>query len=242
MGGTNTDTDTGAGTGTGTGTAKQGGGLRERKKRETRELISDRATDLFIERGFEATTVAEIADAARVAKKTVTNYFPRKEDLALDHHEEFTGGFARTVAEREPGESALEALCRAFLTAVERHDPVIGFSGEPFARMIADSPTLVARLRDLHEQREDALAATLVTETGAAPDDITPRAAAAQLAGTHRALFRQLMDMTLEGTPNSRMADVLKESAVRAFGLLEPSLGDYARTAHAHTREGPPGR
>lgn len=53
-------------------------GLRETKKRETRQLISDHATRLFIERGFEHTTIAEIADAARVAKKTVTNYFPRK--------------------------------------------------------------------------------------------------------------------------------------------------------------------
>lgn len=60
-------------------------GLRESKKRETRQLISDHATRLFIEQGFERTTIAEIAAAARVAKKTVTNYFPRKEDLALDH-------------------------------------------------------------------------------------------------------------------------------------------------------------
>ena len=206
----------------------RGEGLRERKKRETRELISDRATALFIERGFEVTTVAEIADAAGVAKKTVTNYFPRKEDMALDHHEEYTSGLARTVEERARGESALAALRRAFLAAVARHDPVIGFSGEPFARMIAESPTLVARLRDLHEQREDALATALATATRAAPGDITPRAVAAQLAGTHRVLFRLLMEMTWEGTPNSRMAEVLSVAGTRAFMLLERSLGGYA--------------
>ncbi|TMR06256.1 TetR/AcrR family transcriptional regulator, partial [Nonomuraea turkmeniaca] len=69
-------------------------GLREQKKRETRQAISDHATQLFLERGFDRTTIADIAAAARVAKMTVTNYFPRKEDLALDHHEAFVAGLA----------------------------------------------------------------------------------------------------------------------------------------------------
>ncbi|WP_327581102.1 TetR family transcriptional regulator [Nonomuraea sp. NBC_00507] len=139
-------------------------GLREQKKRETRQAISDHATQLFLERGFDRTTIADIAAAARVAKMTVTNYFPRKEDLALDHHEAFVAGLAETVAGRAPGESALDAVRRAYLGALERRDPVIGFTGQDFARMIADSPTLVARLRDLHDQREEALAAQLATE------------------------------------------------------------------------------
>nr|BFE83566.1 hypothetical protein GCM10020093_061670 [Planobispora longispora] len=78
-------------------------GLRESKKRETRQAISDHATRLFIEHGFDRTTIADIAAASRVAKMTVTNYFPRKEDLALDHHEEFTAGPARAVTARLPG-------------------------------------------------------------------------------------------------------------------------------------------
>src|SRR6478752_1678237 len=93
-------------------------GLRESKKRETRQLISDHATRLFIEQGFERTTIAEIAAAARVAKKTVTNYFARKEDLALDHQDAFTGSLAATVAGRASGESALTALRHAFAEAV----------------------------------------------------------------------------------------------------------------------------
>ncbi|MFD6212210.1 TetR/AcrR family transcriptional regulator, partial [Nocardia salmonicida] len=59
-------------------------GLRARKKQQTREQISDRATALFLERGFDRVTIADVAAAADVAKMTVTNYFPRKEDLALD--------------------------------------------------------------------------------------------------------------------------------------------------------------
>ena len=101
-------------------------GLRETKKRETRQLISDHATRLFIERGFDRTTIAEIADAARVAKKTVTNYFPRKEDLALDHQEEFVAALAATVTARGTGESPLTALRHAFLASVAAQDPVAG--------------------------------------------------------------------------------------------------------------------
>ena len=203
-------------------------GLRESKKQETRQLISDQATRLFIENGFEATTIAEIAVAARVAKKTVTNYFARKEDLAFDHREEFVEGLARTVSGRAEGESALVALRREFLDGVGRHDPVIGFSGEVFARMIADSPTLLARLRDMHDQREAALAELLATETGAAPDDITPRAAAAQLGGVHRVLFQQILELTLDGWSNQRIAETVTVSAQRGFDLLTGSLADYA--------------
>ena len=203
-------------------------GLREQKKQETRQAISDHATRLFIERGFEETTIADIAEAARVAKKTVTNYFARKEDLALDQHEEFTAGLARTVAARAVGESALTALRTAFLQAAARHDPVIGFSGQAFARMVVDSPTLTARLRELHETREEALAATLAAETAAEPDDITPRAVATQLGGAHRLLFGEVLRLTVEGHDDARIAAAVTRSAERVFDLLEPALGDYA--------------
>lgn len=203
-------------------------GLRESKKHETRQLISDHATRLFVENGFEATTIADIAVAARVAKKTVTNYFARKEDLALDHQEEFVSLLAQEVDGRAEGESALGALRRGFLAGVDRQDPVIGFAGQTFSRMIADSPTLTARLRDLHDLREEALARSLAAATGAAADDLVPRTAAVLLGGVERVLFQRIVDLTLEGLPDERIAAVVTEDAHTAFGLLEGSLGDYA--------------
>jgi AcrR family transcriptional regulator len=59
-------------------------GLRERKKRETRRSISDIATTLFMAKGFDNTTIAEIAEAAGVSPQTVANYFPTKTDLFFD--------------------------------------------------------------------------------------------------------------------------------------------------------------
>ncbi|MEV4253272.1 TetR/AcrR family transcriptional regulator [Spirillospora sp. NPDC049652] len=203
-------------------------GLRESKKQETRQLISDHATRLFIAQGFEQTTIAEIAAAARVAKKTVTNYFARKEDLALDHQEEFAASLANAVTARRPGESALAALDRAFADAVAAQDPVAGFSGPEFARMIADSPTLSTCLRGLHDQREHHLALALADATGAPADDITVQTAAGLLGTVHRVLFHRIQTLTLAGHPNDRIAETITPEATRAFELLTPSLGHYA--------------
>ncbi|SNR48387.1 TetR/AcrR family transcriptional regulator [Actinomadura mexicana] len=203
-------------------------GLREMKKQQTRQSISHQATRLFLRHGFDRVTIADVAAAAQVAKMTVTNYFPRKEDLALDLHEVFVALLARTVAERAPGESALAALRRGFLEAVRRHDAVIGFSGPDFARMITESPALVARLREFHEEREDALAAVLAEEAGAGPDDVLPRLVAAQLGGVHRVLFRETLRRTVRGETHEEIEAALAESAKTAFDLLEPSLGSYA--------------
>ncbi|MEV4936818.1 TetR/AcrR family transcriptional regulator [Streptomyces zaomyceticus] len=200
-------------------------GLRESKKQETRQLISDHATRLFIEQGFEQTTIAEIATAARVAKKTVTNYFPRKEDMALDHHEEFTATLARAVAGRAAGESALAVLRREFAAAVESCDPVAGFAGPEFARMIAESPTLTTRLRELHDLREEALAEALAAAAPADSPPIAPRAAAALLGAAHRLLFRRIQELTLAGEPNDRIAATVAPEAAYTFDLLEAGLG-----------------
>ncbi|MFI6173185.1 TetR/AcrR family transcriptional regulator [Nocardia sp. NPDC051052] len=203
-------------------------GLRDRKKLQTRENISHQATRLFLEHGFDKVTIADVAVAAQVAKMTVTNYFPRKEDLALDLHDVFVDQLARVVREREPGESALAALRAAYLTAAAGQDPVVGFSGPEFAGMISDSPALVARLREFHDEREQALADTLAAETGAAATDITPRVAAAQLGGVHRVLFDETMRRTLDGQSNDEIATAVTEYVGTAFDSLEPSLGDYA--------------
>ncbi|TDD80557.1 TetR family transcriptional regulator [Actinomadura darangshiensis] len=203
-------------------------GLREMKKQQTRQNISHQATRLFLRHGFDRVTIADVAEAAQVAKMTVTNYFPRKEDMALDLHEVFVALLARTVAERAPGESALAALRRAFLQAVHGHEAVIGFSGQDFARMITESPALVARLREFHEEREDALAAVLAAETGAGPDDVLPRFVAAQLGGVHRVLFQEVLRRTLDGETHEEIAAALTATAATAFDLLEPGLAGYA--------------
>ncbi|MBT2478578.1 TetR/AcrR family transcriptional regulator [Streptomyces sp. ISL-94] len=205
-------------------------GLRESKKHETRQLISDCATRLFIEQGFEQTTIAEIAAAARVAKKTVTNYFPRKEDLALDHHDVFTEGLARAVAERAPGEAPLTALARTFRAALLEHNPVVGFTGPAFARMVADSPTLTARLRELHDRREEALATALSAVAPDAAPALAPRAAAALIAAADRLLFRRIQELTLAERTDDQIEATLIPEADHLGALLAAALGNHPST------------
>lgn len=206
----------------------RGSGLRERKKQLARQQISDVATRLFLERGFDEVTIAEVAEAAGVAKMTVTNYFARKEDLVFDQHAELVSHAAEAIAARERGESALAALDRAYFAALNSRAALVGLAGEGFVKMITDSPALLARLREIDEQREGAIADTLAAETGTPADDITLAVAAAQLAAAHRVLFRQALRMTLEGRTRAETIDELSGMARRAFDQLEPSLGSYA--------------
>ncbi|GAA3026510.1 TetR family transcriptional regulator [Kitasatospora albolonga] len=201
-------------------------GLRESKKQETRQLISDCATRLFVEQGFEQTTIAEIAAAARVAKKTVTNYFARKEDLALDHHAEFTQGLARAVAERGPQDAPLTALGRTFRAALLAHDPVVGFTGPTFARMVADSPTLTARLRELHDLREEALVIALAEAAPPHTPSIAPRATAALIAASDRLLFRRIQKLTLAGRSDDEIEAALLPEADHLYALLSAAVAN----------------
>src|ERR687888_1901998 len=90
-------------------------GLRERKKRQTRELIAETARRLFAEHGFERVTVATIARAADVSEQTVFNYFPTKEDLVYWRLGAFEDELLTTIRDRTPGEAAVAAFRRFVL-------------------------------------------------------------------------------------------------------------------------------
>jgi AcrR family transcriptional regulator len=129
-------------------------GLRERKKARTRQAISDTATGLFIEHGFEQVTVAQIAAAADVSIKTVFNYFSSKEELFFDRADELLHGLERTIAERPPGTTVTEAL-HALMTENRVPFPGVGWQSlreaqgyEHFRSFVATehaSPALRAR-------------------------------------------------------------------------------------------------
>jgi len=200
-------------------------GLRERHKRETRQAISDIATQMFVERGFDEVTIAQVADAAGVAKMTVTNYFPRKEDLVFDRAGAVIRHLADVIAARPPGESMLSAIRRDYAEAVARADVTLGLSSPAFARMIVSSPALTSRVREMLDQRERALGDAIAAETGT--DNPQQRLVAAVLASVHRVLAAEASARSLAGQPREEICAVLADAAARAFDLLEPSLGRY---------------
>jgi AcrR family transcriptional regulator len=88
------------------------GGLRERKKQRTREQIIEAAMGLFAERGYHATTIADIATAADVAPRTFFSYFPSKEAVVFHNVDRDLDGLASALRDRPPGEAAFDALRR----------------------------------------------------------------------------------------------------------------------------------
>lgn len=146
-------------------------GLRERKKHETRQRISDIATGLFMERGFDAVTVEEIAAAAGVSGVTVFNYFGRKEDLFFDRGNEDYEMARQALAHRAAGVSALRALQRLVHQLVKEESPLVSFGTLTMAfwRTTKGSPSLRARAREVRSEFERALAEMLQEELTDAP-------------------------------------------------------------------------
>lgn len=151
-------------------------GLRERKKRQTRQTLSDVATRLFAIRGFDNVTVAEIAEAANVSKMTVFNYFPRKEDLLFDRQEEAQDLLARAIRDRRPDETPVAALRRLAVELLAERHPFSGLQdgSQAFWQVVEDSPTLIGRAREMREELERSLAAALADDARLGSDD--PRA------------------------------------------------------------------
>jgi AcrR family transcriptional regulator len=198
-------------------------GLRERRKQETRQAISDIATRLFVAHGFDEVTISQVADAAGVAKMTVTNYFARKEDLVFDRADTVIGHLADVVAARKPGESMLSAIRRDYAVAVAGADVTLGLSSPAFAQMVAASPVLTTRELEMLLLRERALGDAIAAETGT--DGPQQRLAAALLASVHRVLYTEARQRSLAGQPRPEICAWLAEASAEGFDLLEPALG-----------------
>jgi AcrR family transcriptional regulator len=200
-------------------------GLRERRKLEARRAISGAAMALFAARGFDEVTISQVADAAGVSKMTVTNYFPRKEDLVFDRAEAIIASLAEAAAARAPGDSLLAAIRRDYAERIAAGDVTLGPPTPAFARMVLGSPVLTSRFREIADLAEQALGDAIAAETGT--DDPQQRIVAAQLTSVHRVLFAEAARRILAGQPRDEISQVLAAAARQAFDLLEPSLGSY---------------
>lgn len=204
-------------------------GLRERKKRETRQRISDVATALFMARGFDNVTVAEVAEAADVSKMTVFNYFPRKEELFFDRGEEAEELFSATIRDRRPGESVVAAVHGMALTLLDESHPLsaVGTGFAAFFRVVADSPALQARAREMAEELERAIAGVIAEEVGAGSDDPRPDLVAALIVTTYRTPYLRSARRLLAGGDVEQVRADHAELLNTAFDMLERAVGTY---------------
>ncbi|NEW38935.1 TetR family transcriptional regulator [Nocardia cyriacigeorgica] len=139
-------------------------GLRQQKRQATRAAIVRAATTLFLEHGFAATSITDIAAAAGVSRRTFFLYFPSKEDVLFHHIEEYiqaaTGTIVRLDADATPWDAvqaAMATLIDAFEAATARTDELADLRAELFRSTQGLPGSLMARLQSVHTTVLDAI-------------------------------------------------------------------------------------
>jgi AcrR family transcriptional regulator len=205
-------------------------GLRQRKKRATREAIAAAARGLFAERGFDAVTVAEVAAAADVSEKTVFNHFATKEDLAFAGGEGPVSQLLADLAQRPAGTPVL-AVFRATtdamiasLAATSERDELLAVT-----EIVSGSRFLQDRLPVKWEREYEALTAAIAETAPAGDGDVIPEIVARTLWWTHRTIFRTALAGLLAGENPEELAARLRAIADRAYGRVADGLADYGK-------------
>jgi AcrR family transcriptional regulator len=197
-------------------------GLRERKKEQTRQRIAGAALRLFTDRGFDAVTVNEIAQAAEVAKATLFAYFPTKESLVL--HGVGDDDLAGIVVRRPPGQGFLEALREHYRALAAGQLPAADLDALiACVRVIQDSPTLQNAANTMLYQQRQALARVLTDDYGPTAAALMAAQVAASLLTLQETYFRRLLD----GTSAEDAGRALTQDVELAFDLLTRGL-DHA--------------
>jgi AcrR family transcriptional regulator len=180
-------------------------GRRERKKAATRQALADAALNLFIERGYDAVTLHEIAEAADVSTTTLLKHFPSKEALVFDEEADQEAGLVAAVRDRAPGVTIPQALC-AYVKRVRIRAVDSDARYADFLNLVRTTPALGDYAHRMWMRHQDALARAIAHSLGVTPDDL--RSAA-------------LARFALETSAFARRADDPERAVDAAFDLLE---------------------
>ncbi|OKK22317.1 TetR family transcriptional regulator [Streptomyces sp. CB00455] len=200
-------------------------GLRENKKLRTRRQLAATALELFLERGFDAVSVADVAAAAEVSKPTLFRYFPSKEDLVLDRFADHQDEAARVVRDRPAGRGPVGAVHAHFLEALDRRDPITGLCDHPdvvaFQQLLYSTASLESRLAHYTAREKELLAAVLEAESAPA---LTARLAAQHLVAVRQELGRENWRRIQSGQSADAAHPAAVADADAAFAMLAGGL------------------
>ncbi|MFC3451496.1 TetR/AcrR family transcriptional regulator [Amycolatopsis speibonae] len=186
---------------------------------KTRAHLAAVATELFVERGFEDVTVAEIAAAAGVSKVTVFSHFDRKEDLALDRLPDVAGMVRAAIRERADEVTAVEALHAMAAGLAKEQHPLSGLSENalPLARTVAGSRALISRLREFEHEIDAELAGELERDTRFSGDS---ELLAALLVAAYRTVIATTVRRRLAGEELAALVPGHRQRLDSAFTVL----------------------
>jgi AcrR family transcriptional regulator len=216
--------------------ATPGEGLRQRKKRQMRQLISDTATAIFLERGFDEVRVSDVAAACGVSEKTVYNYFPTKESLLLDREEAMVADIRRALGPGAPVGSPIEAAIAVIIEQVRglyddwavEHQRALDLTVvSRFSDLIERTPSLRAAHLDMMDRLVRVAAEAMAARAGVNPEDPEPQIAANAIVGLWRLQF-QAMTKHSDGqhTP-AEVRDAVIGEVRRAARLIDTGLWSF---------------
>ena len=210
-------------------------GLRERHRRRTAAQLEEVALRLFGERGFDATTVDDIAAAAEVSRRTFFRYYASKEDVLLSDHPRQLAQLRAALSARPTSEPILTALREALMsmsgTYEENRDRLL-----LRARVMRGTPSLQARSLVLQREWEQAVADMVADRLGVdAKGDLRPAVVAATTLGALRAAF----GMWLEGGGKAHLPSLVSEALdLLDSGLLQRTAGSPRTKKRAASSRG----
>jgi AcrR family transcriptional regulator len=196
-------------------TATRAPGLRERKKQQTRETIERVALELFAERGYDETTLAEIAEAADISPRTIFGYFQSKEDILFCAESGYIEKVEETLRQRPPGTTTVDAL-REFISSMPPPDEQALLR----KRVVAASPDLQLKLRAHIGLLEGVLTESFAKDLGAGPDDIRPGLVAASMTAAF-ATVRDRLQAAAGVQDHGEVMEILDEVLEFVRGGLE---------------------
>lgn len=184
-------------------------GLRERKKQQTRERIARVALELFAERGYDETTLAEIAEAADVSPRTIFAYYESKEDILLREEGVFIDRLRQMLEERRPGTTTVEAI-REFFASIEPADPP-DEQARLRKKIVSGTPALQMRMDAQHARLEPMLVESIAQDLGAGPDDMRPLLIAASMTAAFMSVRDRLFEAGGEPLSHEQAFEILDQ-------------------------------
>jgi AcrR family transcriptional regulator len=185
-------------------------GLRERKKQRTREAIARAAHELFAERGYHATTLPDIAEAADVSTRTIFAYFPSKEDILFSDFSLMKDALAQALAERPEGEETLDTVREFILSLAVAEESELD---EQLRLCVDNDETLRSHLRARLAALEELIAPAIAKDLGAPANDLRPQVVAASLTAAFNVLSER-----------GRGSGAKPKSAADVAALIDPVI------------------